>query len=311
MDVGGSKMLGIVLDPDGTIVAEQRVSTPATPAEVVGALTSVYRRLAGDARLAVGVGAPGTVDRGGVLHRAPNLPAADGLALAELLGAELGVDVVVDNDATCAAVGEASYGTARGVGEVLLVTMGTGIGGAVIAGGDPQRGANGFAGEIGHMVIDPGGPPCVCGGRGCWERFASGQGLRELAQREAAQGRLGTVLASVGGDATAIRAEDVTAAAASGEAESLSVLAEFARFTALGVWNLVLVLDPELVVLGGGIGVAWPALADAVSARLETLAAPWAGGRPAPPVVTAALGACSGAVGAAVLARRGDTCASP
>ena len=126
--------------------------------------------------------------------------------------------MTADNDANCAAWGEWVAGAARGVDDVMLVTLGTGIGGGIILGGRLYRGANGFAGEIGHMVVDPHGPPCPCGQRGCWERFASGSGLGWLAREAAHAGQAARVVELAGGDPESVRGEHVTQAAAEGDA---------------------------------------------------------------------------------------------
>ena len=160
---------------------------------------------------------------------------------------------MVDNDATCALVAEAALGVARGVRDAVLVTLGTGIGGGVLAGGVVQRGANGFVGEIGHMVVDPDGPDCPCGRRGCWERFASGSALARYGQEAAARAGCPAVLDLAGGDAAAVRGEDVTAAARAGDAGALRILDLFGRWVAIGLVNLTNLLDPELFVLGGGL----------------------------------------------------------
>ena len=192
-------MLGLGLGPGDTIVAEVRVPTPTGTQEfaaaqvpsVVHEIVVALDRETGDvsADAPVGVGAPGMVDRDGCLRYAPNLPHADGVDWSGLIGARLpGRRVVVENDANLAVLAEHRLGAARGHRHVVMVTLGTGIGGGIVADGRVQVGATGFAGEIGHMVVDPTGPPCPCGRRGCWERFASGAGLGVLA-REAAAGR--------------------------------------------------------------------------------------------------------------------------
>ena len=150
----------------------------------------------------VGVGAPGMVDRRGRLCFAPNLPQAQGVDWNELIGDQLpGRTVLIENDANFAVLAEHRIGAARGHDHVVMVTLGTGIGGGLVLDGRVQVGAAGFAGEIGHMVVDPAGPPCPCGRRGCWERFASGAGLGLLAREAALAGRLGEVVRLAGGDA--------------------------------------------------------------------------------------------------------------
>ena len=160
--------------------------------------------------------------------------------------------MAVDNDATCATLAEWQAGAAQGFDDVVLVTLGTGIGGGIVAGGAIQRGAHGFAGELGHMVVDPDGPPCPCGRRGCWERYASGAGLAMLARRAAADGRLAAAVAAAG-SIEALRGEDVRAAALDGDDEASAVVDEFARWVALGLVNLTNLVDPAILVLGGGL----------------------------------------------------------
>ena len=184
IDVGGTKMLGLAVDDEGVVLSEVRVPTPghrgtgpaAGPADAAGfelvidALATVTKQLRASIDVevsSVGVGAPGLVDNTGVLRYAPNLPGGTGLDIAGRLSERLGgLRTVVDNDATSATVGEWAFGAAAGVSDAVMVTLGTGIGGGLIAGGRVVRGASGFAGEIGHMVIDPTGPPCPCGGAG-------------------------------------------------------------------------------------------------------------------------------------------------
>jgi glucokinase len=183
---------------------------------------------------------------------------------------------------------------------MVLVTLGTGIGGGVVAGGVLVRGANGFAGEVGHIVVDPDGPPCPCGKRGCWERFASGSGLARLGRLAADADRAHRVLALAGGDAADVRGEHVTAAAAEGDADAAAVLADFGWWVALGLSNLAEIFDPEAFVLGGGLVEVGPLLLEPVRAAFAGMVT---GGRHRPPIaiVPAALGERAGAIGAASL----------
>jgi glucokinase len=280
IDLGGTKVLGIVLDERGQVASEARVPTPAGTDAVVGAICDVVDGL-GASGLPVGVGLPGLVDRDGFLRFAPNLPGVVDVPVRARLEDALGVPVVLENDATAACWAERQLGAAGGVDDVVVVTLGTGIGGGIVSGGRLQRGANGFAGEIGHMVVDPDGPPCPCGKRGCWERFASGSGLARLA------GRPG---------------EAVTAAARGGDAASLQVMEEFARWVALGLVNLAYVLDPQLFVIGGGLVDAGDVLLEPTRRAFNALLA-GATHRPPVSVVAAKLGEHAGAIGAALLAR--------
>jgi glucokinase len=299
IDVGGTKCLAVVLDEHGEVIQEGRRATPKGPDAIIDTLTELALSLAPFD--SVGVGVPGLVARDGVLQAAPNLVDINHFQVGPLLTQRLGVQVEVDNDATCAAVAEWKVGAARGATECVMVTLGTGIGGGVIAGGQLIRGANGFTGEIGHMVVDPDGPPCPCGRRGCWERYASGSGLGRLAREAAVGNRLQRVVALAGGDAEQVRGEDVQAAAVEGDADALQVIDHFGRWVALGLVNLTNVLDPQLIVLGGGLA----ASADLYLGPIQSwftrlLYAPDL--RPHPTLEFAQLGAHAGAVGAALLA---------
>jgi glucokinase len=183
---------------------------------------------------------------------------------------------------------------------MVLVTLGTGIGGGLVSGGHLQRGSHGFAGEYGHMVIEPMGPPCPCGRRGCWERYASGSGLARLA-REAAIGlRAHRVLEIAGGDPEAVRGEMVQQAAREGDVDALAVIDEFGRWVALGLVNLANALDPERFVLGGGLAAGADLYLDPITTWFrELIYQPDL--RPMPEIAFAKWNERAGAVGAALL----------
>ncbi|MBO0894921.1 MAG: ROK family protein, partial [Acidimicrobiales bacterium] len=253
IDLGGTKVLGVALDDTGTVLADYRSPTPEGRDAIVEVAATVVEALGAVIETppaAVGMGAAGLVDRDGVLVHAPNIGNIRGLELASGLRARLaGLPVMVDNDATCAAAGEQAAGSAQGADEVVVVTLGTGIGGGVVTSGRVLRGAHGFGGEIGHMVVDPSGPACPCGRRGCWERYASGSGLGRLAREAAHAGQAKALVEMAGGDPEMVRGEHVTAAATSGDEGALAVVASFAWWLALGLSNLAELLDPEVFVL--------------------------------------------------------------
>jgi len=299
IDVGGTKCLGVILDASGAVIEEQRRPTPRGPDAIIDTLAELATAMG--PWQSIGVGVPGLVTRTGVLRAAPNLVDINNFQVGDLLSAQLGTTVHVDNDGTCAATAEWKTGAARGRNDFIMVTLGTGIGGGVIAGGSLIRGANGFTGEIGHMVVDPDGPPCPCGRRGCWERYASGSGLGRLAREAAVGKRLQRVVSLAGGEPDRVRGEDVQAAAREGDADALQVIELFGRWVALGLVNLTNVLDPAAFVLGGGLA----ASADLYLAPIqkwftELLYAPHL--RPHPDLMFAELGERAGAVGAALLA---------
>ncbi len=301
IDVGGTKCLGVVL-ADEVPVAEARRPTPYDGALLIDTLADIGAELAAVAGPidSVGVGAPGLITLDGVLRSSPNVPDVIDLDIAGRLGARLGRIVAVGNDATCAVLAEWRLGVAQGLDDVVMITLGTGIGGGVVAAGRLVVGCNGFAGEFGHMVVDPAGPPCPCGRRGCWERYASGSGLAQLARAAAVGGRLRRVVQMAGGDVALVRGEHVQAAAENGDDEAMAVVDEFARWVALGLVNLTNAFDPAAFVLAGGLAEG----ADLYLAPIRR----WFGAllyapdlRPHPRLAFASFGERAGAVGAALL----------
>lgn len=305
LDVGGTKVLGVAVDSaaPGTVLAAHRIPTPPGGAGLVGALAELVEVLAAEtaAPAAVGVGVPGLVGPEGTLVLAPHLRDLRGQPLAAQIRDRLGLPAVVDNDANCHAVAEQRAGAAVGASDALVITLGTGVGGGIIAGGRLLRGAHGLAGEPGHMVVDPGGPPCPCGKQGCWERYASGTGLGRLAREAAQGGRLDAVVALAGGDPDAVRGEHVSAAARSGDPGARQVMDQMAWWVALGLANLTNLLDPSVIVLGGGLVEASDVLLEPVRRHFGGLVMAGAD-RPPTEIVPAMLGEEAGAIGAAALA---------
>ena len=278
IDVGGTKCLGVAVDDSGKVVQQFRLPTPHAD-KLCDTLLEIVTQL-GDAT-SLGIGVPGLISPEGVIRASPNLVGVKELPLRQMLEVRLGKPVLVENDATCAALGEWKVGAAQGATDAWVITLGTGIGGGFISGSVLQRGAHGFAGEVGHMVVDPDGPLCPCGRTGCWERFASGNGLSFLANGE--------------------KGEDVLLRAKDGAADALGVVDTFARWVALGLVNLTNMTDPEVIVIGGGVIVS----ADVVMPRISH----WFGKllyspqhRAHPRLVAAQLGEQAGAIGAAMLA---------
>jgi glucokinase len=242
------------------------------------------------------------VDVSGVLRSAPNLDARDvgfdlraELAgpLVDLLGARAAPrPVALGNDATAAAFGEVRLGAGRGFDDVFVVSIGTGIGAGYVAGGRLVRGARGFAGEIGHMVIDPDGPPCPCGRSGCWEQFASGLGLAWIATRD---GAVGGLIAEIAGD-RAVRGEDVVEAVRRGDRHATAIIETYAAYLAIGLVNATEILDPEIIVLGGGIITASDVVLAPTRRAFERLSRP-AQQRTGSDLVPATLGARAAAIG--------------
>jgi glucokinase len=303
VDVGGTKMLAVTVDDAGNVFGERRVPTPEGATALIDGLVAVVdAQRAEDTVDGVGIGAAGLVDRDGVLHIGPNLPDIRELAIKALLEERLDLPVQVDNDATYAAWGERELGAAKGRDDVVVVTLGTGIGGGLVLDGHLYRGAHGFAGEVGHIKVAPNGIACPCGGRGCWERYASGSALGRFGREEAEGGRATRVVELAGGDFHDVRGEHVGAAAREGDVEALELMDRFAWWVAQGLANLADVFDPDTIVVGGGM----LALADLFLDRARevfpelVLAGP---DRPPVDIVPAVLGERAGAIGAALVAR--------
>ncbi|MGH8973617.1 MAG: ROK family protein [Acidimicrobiia bacterium] len=304
VDLGGTKLLGVVADGAGAVVAETLHPSGDGPEATMAGLTAATRELATAVPgvEAVGVGVAGMVDFSGCVRYAPNIPGIEGLQLGPGLEQACGLPVAVDNDANVAALAEVLHGAARGCHEVLVLTFGTGIGGGIVTAGRVLRGGHGMAAEVGHFTIDPDGPPCACGARGHWESFASGTALGRMGREWATRGDAPGVLARAGGDPAAITGQMVGESAVAGEADGLALLDTYARWVAIGLGGLVDILDPELVVVSGGLVTLGDVLLDRIRAELPGFVEAPAY-RVVPPVVAAALGPRAGAIGAAALAR--------
>lgn len=306
IDAGGTKVEGLLVDvgSGGAVLDRRVVLTPATDAEAVArTIVGVARELmAGHEVAALGVGAAGMVGTGGVMRFAPNVAWRE-FPLGRRLGAAVGLPTIVENDANVAAWGEYRYGGGRGHAHMLLVTVGTGIGGGIISDGKLFRGAHGFAAEIGHIIVEPNGPRCGCGNLGCWEQVASGRAIGRLGRQAAAEHEESVLATMAGGDAGKVTGEMVTDAASQGDPVSVGILAEVGRRLGEGIAGLVNILDPELVVVGGGAIAAGDLLLEpARSAFADAVEGP--DDRPAVPIIAAQMGNDAGAVGAADLAWR-------
>ncbi|MDQ1629792.1 MAG: glucokinase [Actinomycetota bacterium] len=306
VDVGGTKVAAGVVDATGAILAHDRVDTPAHDALAVeDAIAAVVGRLhVGHQVEAVGIGVAGFVDRArSTVYFAPNLRWQH-LPLRDDLSERLELPVVVENDANAAAWGEYRFGAGRQEDFLVCVTVGTGIGGGVIAGGELFRGGFGIGAEIGHIQMVENGRLCGCGQRGCWEQYGSGNALVRDARERAAESRADAEVLLRLGDGTpeGVSGQHVTQAARLGDPVAI------AAFTALGGWlgqglaDLAAVLDPETFIVGGGVSEAGDLfLKPMVEAFEERLTG--RGHRPVATVELAQLGNDAGLVGAADLAR--------
>ncbi len=312
IDIGGTKTLGVVVNENGDLLEERLLPTPQGAAELIGTTSSMYFELSERVAqssperfevLGLGIGIAGLVDIDGKLRRAPNLVEVDGLDIGPILKSKLGVPVYVDNDVNCAALAELSDGVAASANNSLLVTLGTGIGGALIVDGRIHRGAFGMAGEPGHMIVNPRGLICACGKQGCWEAYASAAGLKNLAIDKAKNGRLQQINDKVQGDLNKIASEDITQAARRGDIQSVELIDDFAYWIALGLTNCAALLDPELIIIGGGLVAEWDLLGDRIRHSFDELLLA-STQRNRIPIKPAENGKAAGAIGATLLGRQ-------
>lgn len=306
IDIGGTKIAAAVVDTGGAVIARRQVPTESDePGAIVSAILKVAREMkaAAPAAVAAGVGAAGLVDVArGVILGAPNL-AYRNVPVRDTLQDRLGLPVIVDNDANVAALAEALHGAGRGAGDQIMITVGTGIGGGIIIGGHIYRGHYGVGAELGHMVIDPDGPVCGCGNRGCWEAVASGTAIGRLA-RQRVEGGAGTdLLAAVGGDIEAITGELVGESAVAGSPFAQDVVGAIGRLLGIGLASIVNIFDPEVIVIGGGAAAGTGELLLAPARESMTARVLGPSWRTPVRVVPALLGNDAGVVGAAALAR--------
>lgn len=306
VDVGGTKTAAGVVDERGNVVEVLQQPTPGADAEATEAviidLVRTLRARHEVGAVGVGVAAWLAADRSTVVF-APHL-AWRAVAVRETLATRIDLPLVVDNDANAAAWAEYRFGAARGHSAVACITLGTGIGGGLVVDGALVHGGHGLAAEFGHMAIEPDGRQCACGGRGCWEMYASGRALgrdaRELAV--ASPGAAAVLLALAGGDVQTIDGELVTRAAAEGDPAAVTLCTRVGRWLGRGMANLAAVLDPDVFVLGGGVSASGELLLRPAREEFE-LALSGRGFRPVAAVRLAQLGPQAGLIGAADLAR--------
>jgi glucokinase len=307
VDVGGTKVLGGVVDQTGKVFKSARRDTPREGGEALTqAIADVAKELMADFTIdSVGVSAAGFVssDRKTMLAT-PNIAGWNGVDLDSDLTALIGLPVVIENDANAAAWGEARFGAGRGKEHLLMLTVGTGIGGGIVVNGDLYRGAFGVAAEIGHMRVAPDGHLCGCGARGCFEQYASGNALlRHAREAIAASPDIARNLLSRGdGTIDGLTGQAITEAARDGDAVALAAFNTTGQWLGAGIATLSVILDPECVVIGGGVIDAGEILLEPTREALERFM-PFAGKHPYPEIIAASLGNEAGLVGVADLAR--------
>lgn len=308
VDVGGTKIAAGVVSPDGEILEQVRVETPAhSPQAVANAIVTGISQLRTRHQVsAVGIGAAGFInnDRTTIMF-SPNLNWRNE-PLAKRISDVVELPVTLENDANVAAWGEYQFGAAKGYSSAVVVTVGTGIGGGIIYRGELLRGSTGFGAEIGHMNMVPGGVRCGCGQNGCWEKYSSGSAMTRLGQEFAAKSpeRAGALLEMSGGEIDQISGFMVTQCAKRGDQLSLDVYEEIGKYLGQGMADLAALLDPEVFVLAGGVSEAGDILLNPARRQFTDRLTVRDYREVVPPIVLAELSNDAGIIGAADLARQ-------
>jgi len=300
-DLGGTHLRVATVDEHGKILFRAKQHTPDgnDPNGIVDAIVRAvneYRTSADDASLkAVSVVVPGTVKaEEGTVVKAPNLPCLDGFPLATALTNKLGVPAILENDANAAAVGELWQGAAQGCRTIICVTLGTGVGGGIILDGELWRGVDGAAAEIGHMCVDPfGGVACTCGSRGCLEVFASATAIVRMT-REASPRHPDSLLQASGN----LTAQAIFEAGLKGDELALEIFRRMGVYLGIGLANLINILNPEMIVIAGGVVNGWDLFEKYMRQEVEERAFPLVRVK----IVRAKCGDDAGLLGAARLA---------
>lgn len=304
VDVGGTRIAAGLVERKGRMLKEARTLTPKSgPFGVIDAIVELIGEVMGGthpAELAgIGIGLPAQIDfLKQSVEFCTNLPLA-GIDVRSLVMSRVRHDVTIDNDGNCAGIGESRFGAGKGVRDFVMITLGTGVGGLLFLDGEPYRGSRGLGGEIGHMVVRLDGPVCPCGGKGHIESYL-GRPPIAAAGREAAREFRGQAIRDMaGGDPEAVTAEDVIKAALAGDEIARTILLEAGSVLGEALVGIVNLLNPKLIVVGGGIGESCALL---VERAAEVISAEALAGRKDVSVVQAELGNDAGVLGAAALA---------
>lgn len=306
IDVGGTNLKAGLVREDGQILAVERTplafENPEQFARTLAQLGQSVLQQAGvpvSDVVSAGIGIPGAVAGGDILYTC-NIPLRD-VPLSRLFRQHLDVPVLLENDANCAAVGEWLCGAGRGTQQFIVVTLGTGVGGGLILNGKLYSGS-GMVGEVGHMVIQHGGAPCNCGRRGCWEAYASATGLIRMT-REAMEAHPESLLHTVAAQSGCVEGRTAFDAAVQGDETALALCRDYVSYLAAGVTNLINILQPEAVAIGGGVAAAPDGLLlTPLREIVERECYPRHTGQ-IPRIVRAELGNDAGIIGAALLKR--------
>lgn len=296
VDLGGTNLRTALVSQNGEVAGKIKEPTRASDghAKVVQKLIEnikAQQEIAlrkGTRIAAVGVGAPGVIHADtGVVVKSPNFPDWNNLPLKKELEAALALPVSIENDANAAALGEQWRGAGQGITSMIFLTLGTGVGGGIVLAGRIWPGADGMAGEIGHMTIIPDGRRCGCGNTGCLEMYASSRGIVMTYQERSSRSKV-------------ITSEEIYQAARDGDAMAADVMKDMGRLLGIGIANLINIFNPEMIVIGGGVKDAWPLFIEATRGEIKKRAFEYPAARTQ--IVPSVLGDDAGMIGAAALA---------
>jgi glucokinase len=310
VDIGGTKTIAAVLDTEYRTLARVRCLTCADegPDCVIDTMVKAIHQAVKRCGLSlvdtggVAIAAAAIIDLNrGLVTAAPNLPGWENIPLVDILAARLSARVVMLNDASAAAIGEHRLGAGRGMDNIIYITVSTGIGGGIVINGELYNGTDGCAAEIGHMIIDINGPLCKCGKRGCYEAMASGTAIGRMARERLAAGRSSVMLELADGRIDKVTAATVATAAARNDTLAEEVVRDAGFFLGIGLANLVNLINPQAIVVGGGVSKMGERILSPArkSMRQHAFKLPVSTVR----VVRAGLGTDTGLIGAAIYAR--------
>ena len=309
IDLGGTKIITALVSPNGQLIAKERCLTLADEgqASVINRLLLTIDHLLKLKNLdssqldSISIAAAGGIDiKRGLVTSSPNLPDWHNVPLTDIVKDRYGVSTFLLNDASAAALGEHRFGAGKGVNNLILLTIGTGIGGGIIIDGNLYQGSSGSAGEIGHMTIDINGQKDTCGNIGCLETLVSGPALAGEAKRRIAQGEKSSLVEMVAGKIEDITAEEIGIAARGGDSLASDIIAEAANYLGVGLVNVVNIFNPEMIIIGGAVAKLGDLLLDPARRLVEERA--FQISAQAVRIVTARLGDEAGLLGAAVFA---------
>lgn len=308
LDIGGTKIAVALADTDGNVISHTRFDTIVElgPHRILERALEEIERMredTGTRLVALGVGCGGPLDRGrGLILSPPNLPDWDEFPIIEIIEKRLRIPAFLDNDANAAALGEFNYGAGRGMHNIVYITISTGIGGGIIIKGQIFHGVKDGAGEVGHITVLPDGPMCGCGARGCLEAICSGTSIARRARERLLAGAQSSIT-MMAGEINAVTAKVVAEAVRTGDKLAAEIWDETIYYLAVGISNIINVLAPEAVILGGGVSTAGDLLLEPLRRQVQSH------NTMLPPdkinILQAALGGDSGSYGALILGQNG------